>query len=163
MSARHADRPLFPVFGSRATSSNLGWRLFLLGLMLFLAAELSFAEQLGAELLSITMATTTATPEPAASIDEIVVVGTRNDDGAALPRRLLDDPLLTRILHDFELRQELEEEFQWRLKSAYAAEQRPPYRLGHDPREDVRKPEKKQALALPMELIRPAIVISVDF
>ncbi len=152
-----------PVFGSHATSSNTGWRLSLVALLFFIAAELSFAEQLGAELLSTMIATTSMTEDTEASIDEIVVIGIRNEDGTVRPRRLLNDPLLQHILHDFEMRQELEKEFEWRMESAYPEEDSPTVRIGYDLREETREPARKQSLELPMELIRPAIVISVDF
>ena len=51
--------PRNPLFGSRATASNAGLHLSLAALLIFAAAELSFAEQLGAELLSTTIASST--------------------------------------------------------------------------------------------------------
>ncbi len=152
-----------PVFGTRATSSNLGWRLFLLAAFALVAAEVSYAEKLGVELLSTTIATAAVADEPELPADEIVVFGFRNEDGTVRPRRLLNDPLLQHILHDFEMRQELEEEFAWRLESADPELERPSVRIGYDPRDEVREPTEKESLDLPMDLIRPAIVISVDF
>ncbi len=164
MSAKNTEVPLGnPVFGTRATSSNLGWRLFLVGAFMIAVAEVSYAEKLGAELLSTTIASAAVADESELPTDEIVVVGIRNDDGTVRPRRLLNDPLLQRILHDFEMRQELEEEFAWRLESAEPEVERPAVRIGYDLREEAREPTEKESLELPMELIRPAIVISVDF
>ena len=135
-----------PVFGSRATSSNLGWRLSLASLLLLAAAEISFAEQLGVELLSTTIASTTIAQESETLLDEIVVVGIREDDGTVRPQRLVNDHLLQQVLHDFEMRQE-----------------RTGVRIGHNVAEEAREPQRQQSLELPMELVRPAIVISVDF
>ena len=61
------------------------------------------------------------------------------------------------------MRQELENEFEWRLDSEYPDVEPPPVRIGYDPREKEREPAEIESLRLPMELIRPAIAISVDF
>jgi hypothetical protein len=151
------------VFGSRATSSNTGWYLFLLAVLLFATAEYSFADKLGVELLSSTIAATTTTQDWETPVDEIVVVGIRAEDGTVRPRRLLSDPLLQHILHDFEMREELEREFAGRLESADADDDSPDVRIGYDLGEQDREPERKQSLELPLDLIRPAIVISLDF
>ena len=152
-----------PVFGSRATSSNLGWRLSLASLLLLAAAEISFAEQLGVELLSTTIASTTIAQESETLLDEIVVVGIREDDGTVRPQRLVNDHLLQQVLHDFEMRQELERDFEGRLESEPADDDRTGVRIGHNVAEEAREPQRQQSLELPMELVRPAIVISVDF
>ena len=155
--------PRNPLFGSRATPSNTGLHLFLAALLIFAAAEISFAEQLGAELLSTTIASSTLSKDADAPLDEIVVVGIRNEDGTVRPRRLLNDPLLQHILHDFEMRQELEREFEGRLETRDASDILPGVRLGYESNEQARDPEDKQAVELPLDLIRPAIVISFDF
>ena len=149
-------------FSSRASSSNVGWSLFLLAALLFATAEYSVAEQLGVELLSTTIATTTLGGDSETPLDEIVVVGIRDADGTVRPRRLLNDPLLQHILHDFEMRQELEREFRGRLDSA-PMDATPTVRIGYEAMDEEREPERKQSLELPLDLIRPAIVISVDF
>ena len=151
------------VFGSRATSSNTGWYLFLIAVLLFAAADYSFADHLGLELLSTTIASTTITQDRETPADEIVVVGIRDEDGTVRPRRLLNDPLLQHILHDFEMRHDLEREFAERLESADTDADSPTLRMGFEVTEQGREPGRKQSLELPLDLIRPAIVISVDF
>lgn len=151
------------VFGSRATSSNTGWYLFLIAVLLFATAEYSFAERLGVELLSTTIASTTITQDRETPVDEIVVVGSRGDDGTVRLRRLINDPLLQHILHNFEMAHELERDFAGRLESADTDANPPTFRIGFEVTEQGREPERKQSLELPLDLIRPAIVISVDF
>ena len=67
------------VFGSRATSSNAGWYLFLVAVLLLATAEYSFAERPGAESLSATLAAESGTQDRETPVDEILVVGIRDE------------------------------------------------------------------------------------
>ena len=152
-----------PVFGSRATPSNNGWRVFFLSCLIITATEVAYAEQLGAELLAAAVASPMITPRPDQAFGERVVVGIESAASTIRPQRLLSDHQFERILHDFEMRLELERKFSWRLQSAYRYEVRSPFAVGYDPGERPRLPLRYVQLELPMDLVRPAVFIGADF
>ena len=152
-----------PVFGSRATPSNNGWRVFFLSCLIITATEVAYAEQLGAELLAAAVASPMITPRPDQAFGEVVGVGRESAASTIRPQRLLSEHQLERILNDFEMRLELERKFSWRLHSTYRYEVRSPFTVGYDAGERPRLPLRYLQLELPMDLVRPAVFIGADF
>ena len=127
--------------------------------LLGLAADV-LADSPRAEILTASLGTMTANQDPMEqdpvdndSIDEIVVLG----------RRTIDEALVERILRDFELHQALEAKPDWRLKAAEELERRSPFRLGYDFGGEERGPVYRGTERLPLDLVVPAVVISMDF
>lgn len=119
------------------------------------------AEQLGMELLSTSMSTMAYTTDET-PFDEIVVFGTREERELPEPSAV-DDDVLERVLRDLEVQQELEMELEWREKTTKLDERLNRLRVGFDPREAARGPAYNEQRLLPMDVVMPATVMSVDF
>ncbi len=132
--------------------------LSLLAAALLIAAS-ARAEQLGLDLLSTTVAS--AVVDDGASMDEIVVLGKAADEEEG--GRILSDPLLRKILRDFEMQQQLEDEFEALVEKRGLAAQQPPFRLGYDPVAEAHEQVVLDPGPLPLDLIEPAVIIKVDF
>lgn len=136
------------------------WRLAMVSLLLPGAAQVTFAEQLGVELLATGVASVSAAP--AAPIDEIIVIGNRDSHNPLQSDPMLEDPLREEILEDFEMSLELEKATE-RQQVLTEAEFEPfSIRLGYDAYASSHEALQQQ-LELPMDLVRPATVISVGF
>ena len=119
------------------------------------------AEPLKLELLSTSIAPAALQGEPKL-FDEIIVFGSREKH--KLPeQRALDEALLERVLRDLELQQEVQKELEWREASADLDERPIRVRFGYDLREQAREPTHREQRLLPMDLVMPATVLSVDF
>ena len=119
------------------------------------------ADELGAEFVSTSFPTTASQGEPT-PLDEIVVFGTREKH--ELPEQsTLDGELLERIARDFELYEEMEEELAWRVEARQLNESRSRVRFGYDPREQARDPVHNEQKLLPLDIVMPATMVSVDF
>jgi len=108
-------------------------------------------------------ATASKVQDAEVSIDEIVVFGSRERSRTPNAEGYLDENLLQRILRDFEVHQQLEEEPGARLDSAGLLKKRPPFRLGYDFDDQPRGAIYLRRHLLPFELVMPATVVSVDF
>ena len=95
-------------------------------------------------------------------MDEIVVYAYRGMDGRAYDA-LLINPLRERILKEIRQLDVLDEEFEWRMETAHLEVSPPRIRFGYDPRTDERAAEFLMAQLLPLDLMRPATIVSVDF
>ena len=136
--------------------------LFALSLILFTPA--GWAENLGMELLSTGITPAAIIEEPGDPIEEIVVFGIREQDDADEARQLLEDPLLKHVLRDFELSQQLERDTTHNEEAAGIGPMSPRLRLGYAPREELREAvDEEPSRLLPLDLVRPAIVIELDF
>lgn len=119
------------------------------------------ADQLGMELLSTTFSLSAYQDAPR-PFDEIIVLGSPEEQ--ELPEQsALEEALLERILRDFELSQEIEKELEWRVKATSLDERLPRVRLGYDLREEAREPVREEQRLLPLDLVTPATLISLDF
>lgn len=96
-----------------------------------------------------------------AKMDEITVYGSRSDvdDYSAV----MVDPLQTRILEDIRELKLLDEEFEWRMETSHLKIAPPRIQLGYDPRDDTRTPALPPQATLPLDLMQPATVVSIDF
>lgn len=95
-------------------------------------------------------------------LDEIIVFGTREKH--ELPEQsTVGALLLERILRDFALHEEMQKELEWRVEAAKLDTRRPRLRLGYDVREQAREPAFSAQTLLPLDLVMPATVLSVDF
>ena len=112
------------------------------------------------ELLSTTIASTTIAQESETLLDEIVVVGIREDDGTVRPQRLVNDHLLQQVLHDFEMRQELERDFEGRLESEPADDDRTGVRIGHNVAEEAREPQRQLPCRVHRQRARAIFVVT---
>jgi len=95
-------------------------------------------------------------------MDEIVVYAYRGMDGRAYDS-LLVNPLRERILKEIRPLDVLDQPFEWRMETAHLEVSPPRIRFGYDPRTDERAAEFLTAQLLPLDLMRPATIISVDF
>lgn len=146
---------------STATALSTGRRLTLVSLLLFGAAGVASADQFGVELLATSVASVSTGPE--APIDEIVVIGNRDKPDSLRPGPVIEDPLLEDILEDFEMRHELEKEAETRLQLLEAESEPFAIRVGYDAYAATREALEQQHRELPLDLVRPATVISIDF
>lgn len=152
-----------PARAGRLNRQGGDWRSPCLVLAMILFVPVAAAENLGMELLSTGITPATLYDEPGDSIDEIVVLGVREKDDAERTRRLLEDPLLQHILRDFELRQQLERETGHGEEAAGIGPSSPRLRVGYEPPEESREPSREEPSRLPLDLVKPAIVIEFDF
>lgn len=139
------------------------WRIPILMLSLTMPVHVAWAENLGMELLSTGITPTTIIEEPRDSIDEIVVFGVREQDETEGSLQPLEDPLLQRILRDFEMRQELERDTEHHAEAPGIGSPSPRLRIGYASHEELRKPVDEEPSRLPLDLVKPAIVIELDF
>ena len=93
-------------------------------------------------------------------MEEIVVYGSRKKESSDA---LLADPLRARILKEIRQLNILDEEFEWRLEAARLEATPPRMRVGYDPRNDDRSAPVLTAQSLPLDLMQPATIFSVDF
>jgi len=139
-------------------------RLPLFALSLIMFGPAGWAENLGMELLSTGITPAAIVEAPGDSIEEIVVFGVREQDDADEARQLLEDPLLKHVLRDFELSQQLERDTTQNEEAAGIGPMSPRLRLGYAPREELREAvDEEPSRLLPLDLVRPAIVIELDF
>jgi hypothetical protein len=103
------------------------------------------------------------TPRPDRAFGEVLGVGIESAARIIRPQRLISDHQLERILHDFEMRLELERKFSRRLQPTYRYEVRSPFTVGYDPGDRPRLPLRYLQLELPMDLVRPGVFIGAVF
>ena len=103
-----------------------------------------------------------ATGDGRDAIDEIVVYGNRDRDSSDTPS-LPIDPLKARVLREIRELELLEGEFDWRSERPRLEVRPPRIRFGYDPRNDTRTPDLGLQRTLPLDFVRPATVVSVDF
>ena len=95
-------------------------------------------------------------------MEEIVVYASRDQNDASSDE-LLADPLRARIMKEIRELNVLDEEFEWRLETASLTLTPPRVRYGYDPRNDERTASTLMVHALPLDLMQPATIFSVDF
>ena len=94
-------------------------------------------------------------------MEEIIVYAPRDQNVA--DQALLADPLRKRIMEEIRLLNVLDEEREWRLETAKLEIKPPRVRLGYDPRNDGRTTPLLMTNVLPLDLMQPATIFSVDF
>jgi len=138
-------------------------------LALPLAAALALASAANAEPvddnvpLPVAIDGADATEDSRDAIDEIVVYGNRDRDGSDNTPSLPIDPLQARVLREIRELGLLEREFDWRTENARLDITPPRIRFGYDPRDYARAPAPGLQQTLPLDLVRPATVVSIDF
>ncbi len=95
-------------------------------------------------------------------MEEIIVYAPRDQMNVA-DQALLADPLRERIMEEIRLLNVLDEEREWRLETAKLEIKPPRIRVGYDPRNDERAAPLLMTNVLPLDLMQPATVFSVDF
>lgn len=156
--------PRNPAGGLLPNSPGHHHRLPLFALSLIMFAPAAWAENLGMELLSTGITPAAIIEKPGDPIEEIVVFGVREQDNGEQARQLLEDPLFQQILRDFELSQQLERYTEESEAAAGIGPLSPRLRLGYAPPEELRKAvDEEPSRLLPLDLVRPAIVIEIDF
>ena len=103
------------------------------------------------------------TPETSRAIEEIVVFGYRKPRVEAPNPKLFEDPLRLRVMKEIRELRLLDGEFEWRTETADLSIEPPRLRVGYDPRSDDRLPELSPQVRLPIDQVRPATLLSVDF
>ncbi len=107
--------------------------------------------------------TDTLKPETSRAIDEIIVFGIRKPRVEDPKPDLLIDPLRARVLKEIRELKLLDGEFEWRAETSDLDVEPPRLRVGYDPRSDARLPEPSPQVRLPIDRVRPATLLSVDF
>lgn len=146
---------------SGTTPFSGGYRLVLVSLLLFGVTQLSSADQLGVDLLATSVASVSAVP--GAPIDEIIVTGKRAAHDSLQSDLNHADPLFVQIREEFEMRRELEKALERRSLMTEAKVEPFSIRVGYDAEASAHEVREKQHLELPMDLVRPATVISLGF
>ena len=144
------------------------WRSLIVLLGALVVGANARAEQLGADMLATSVAGVSPEGESAVPldelgvIDEIVVIGIQKDDDP-IQRGLQNDSLQQRLRRDYESHQQLDAEYRWRLEDITLEVQRPQLRVGYDLRAQSRGSLPDEQRVLPLDVVMPATVISVDF
>jgi hypothetical protein len=146
---------------SSATPCSGAYRLALVSLLLLGVTQLTSADQLGVDLLASSIASVSAVP--AAPIDEIIVTGKQAGRDSLQSGPIHEDPLFVQVREDFEMRHELEKALDRRRLTTGAEVEPLSIRLGFDADASALEALGKQHLELPMDLVRPATVISLTF
>ena len=123
------------------------------------AAELTVEPRIG----KLSADTLHADPAPFRAIEEIIVIGNRKRKPKAPDPSVFGDPLRTQVMSEVRELRLLDEEFEWRTDDADFDIEPPRFRIGYDPRNDARLPGISPQVMLPIDLVRPATLITVDF